>query len=66
MRGILGVTNEELVSMDMVVSTYSALVDLHSTMTLGKHTVKVPAWYDNEWGYARRVVDLTEYVSRNV
>ncbi|MFP4439148.1 MAG: type I glyceraldehyde-3-phosphate dehydrogenase [Chloroflexaceae bacterium] len=65
MRGILGVTNEELVSMDIVGSTYSALVDLQSTMTLGDHTVKVLAWYDNEWGYARRVVDLAEYVGRN-
>ena len=58
MKGILGVTEDELVSADIVDSTFSALVDAQSTMTLGEHTVKVLAWYDNEWGYARRVADL--------
>ncbi len=53
MRGILGVTNEELVSMDIVGSTYSALVDLQSTMTLGDHTVKVPVCAA-AWGRASR------------
>jgi len=60
MKGILGVTDEELVSADIVDSTYSALVDAQSTMTLGEHTVKVLAWYDNEWGYSRRVADLAD------
>lgn len=58
LKGILGVTDEELVSADIVDSTYSALVDAQSTMTLGNHTVKVLAWYDNEWGYSRRVAEL--------
>jgi glyceraldehyde 3-phosphate dehydrogenase len=58
MKGILGITEDELVSADIIDSTFSALVDAQSTMTLGEHTVKVLAWYDNEWGYARRVVDL--------
>jgi glyceraldehyde 3-phosphate dehydrogenase len=40
------------------------LVDAQSTMTLGDHTVKVLAWYDNEWGYSRRVADLAEFISR--
>jgi glyceraldehyde 3-phosphate dehydrogenase len=62
MEGILGVTDEELVSADIIGSEYSALVDAKSTMVLGDHTVKVLAWYDNEWGYAKRVVDLTGYV----
>jgi glyceraldehyde 3-phosphate dehydrogenase len=62
MSGILGITDEELVSADIVDSTYSALVDAQSTMTLGERTVKVLAWYDNEWGYARRVADLAEYM----
>jgi glyceraldehyde 3-phosphate dehydrogenase len=66
MQGILGVTDEELVSADIIDSTYSALVDAQSTMVLGDHTVKVLAWYDNEWGYARRVVDLATYVSRQI
>jgi glyceraldehyde 3-phosphate dehydrogenase len=64
MRGILGVTDDELVSADIIDSTYSALVDAQSTMTLGDHTVKVLAWYDNEWGYSRRVADLAEFISR--
>jgi glyceraldehyde 3-phosphate dehydrogenase (phosphorylating) len=62
MNGILAVTDEELVSADIIDSTYSALVDAQSTMTLGEHTVKVLAWYDNEWGYARRVADLAAYM----
>jgi glyceraldehyde 3-phosphate dehydrogenase len=62
--GILGVSEEPLVSSDVIGSTYSALVDARSTMALGQHGVKVLAWYDNEWGYARRVVDLALYVSR--
>lgn len=64
MKGVLGITEEELVSADIIDSTYSALVDAQSTMTLGDHTVKVLAWYDNEWGYAKRVVDLAEHMSR--
>jgi glyceraldehyde 3-phosphate dehydrogenase len=64
MKGILGVTEDELVSADIVDSTFSALVDAQSTMTLGEHTVKVLAWYDNEWGYARRVADLALQMSQ--
>ena len=64
MKGILGITDEELVSADIVGSTYSALIDAQSTMTLGGHTVKVLAWYDNEWGYARRVADLAHQMSK--
>ena len=64
MKGILDITDEELVSADIVGSNYSALVDGQSTMVLGDHTVKVLAWYDNEWGYSRRVVDLAAYLSR--
>jgi len=64
LKGILGITDEELVSADIVDSTYSALVDAQSTMTLGEHTVKVLAWYDNEWGYSRRVADLAAYMSQ--
>ncbi|MCL4472583.1 MAG: type I glyceraldehyde-3-phosphate dehydrogenase [Actinobacteria bacterium] len=63
MRGILGYSDEELVSSDVSGSTYSAVVDAQSTMAINGHTVKVLAWYDNEWGYSRRVVDLTEYTA---
>lgn len=63
MNGILGVSEEPLVSSDIIGSTYSALVDAQSTMALGDNSAKVLALYDNEWGYAQRVVDLTSYVS---
>jgi glyceraldehyde 3-phosphate dehydrogenase len=65
LKGILGVSEEELVSADIVDSTYSSLVDAQSTMTLGKNAAKVLAWYDNEWGYARRVADLARYIKQH-
>ncbi|MEP7199177.1 MAG: glyceraldehyde 3-phosphate dehydrogenase NAD-binding domain-containing protein, partial [Chloroflexota bacterium] len=58
MHGILAVTDDELVSSDFIGDTHSAVVDAKSTMTAGP-LVKVNAWYDNEWGYANRVCDLT-------
>ena len=61
---ILGVSDDPLVSSDIIGSTYSALIDAQSTMVLGDHTAKIIAWYDNEWGYARRVVDLTLFTSK--
>ncbi len=66
LRGILGFSDEELVSSDIIGSDYSAIVDSQSTMVLGDHSAKVLAWYDNEWGYARRVVDLTAYVGERI
>lgn len=62
MAGIVGISEEELVSADIVGTTWSALVDAASTMVLGDRTAKVLAWYDNEWAYARRVVDLAAHV----
>ncbi|HSL16896.1 MAG TPA: type I glyceraldehyde-3-phosphate dehydrogenase [Methylomirabilota bacterium] len=64
LEGILGVSDEELVSSDIVGCRYSALVDAPSTMVLGDNLVKVLAWYDNERGYARRVADLVGHVAR--
>lgn len=66
LHGILGITDEPLVSADIIGSTFSALVDAQSTMVLGDRTVKVLAWYDNEWGYARRVADLAAHVSQRM
>jgi len=66
MKGILGVTDEELVSMDFKGTTYSTVVDLPSTIVIGKNLVKVFAWYDNEWGYACRLADLTGYVAERI
>ena len=63
LKGILGYTEDEVVSADIIGITWSALVDGDSTMVLGENTVKVLAWYDNEWGYSARVVDLTKHIA---
>jgi glyceraldehyde 3-phosphate dehydrogenase len=62
LKGILAVTDEELVSSDFKGNPHSAIVDAPSTMVVGDHHGKVLAWYDNEWGYSCRVVDLTVYM----
>lgn len=58
-QGILGVTEEELVSSDFIGNSHSAIVDLKLTNVVGGNLVKVVAWYDNEWGYSNRLVELT-------
>ncbi len=60
---ILAVSWEPLVSADFLHDSHSAIVDALSTMAVGDRHVKVLAWYDNEWGYSCRVVDLVEYVA---
>jgi glyceraldehyde 3-phosphate dehydrogenase len=62
-RGVLAVTNEELVSSDIIGTEQSAIVDATSTLTLGDRRGKLVAWYDNEWGYACRVRDLVGLVA---
>lgn len=59
MKGILEYTEDEIVSVDIIHNPHSAIFDAKSTMVNGK-TIKVLAWYDNEWGYSARVVDLVE------
>ena len=63
MQGILGVSDEPLVSMDFKGDSRSSIIDAESTMVLGGKMVKVIAWYDNEWGYSCRVADLIGYVA---
>lgn len=58
-EGILTVTHDELVSMDFRGNSHSAIVDLPLTDVVGGDLVKVVAWYDNEWGYSNRLVELT-------
>ncbi len=62
MNGILNFTTEPLVSTDYNTTTYSSTIDGLLTMVMGTRKVKVLAWYDNEWGYSARVVDLTKKV----
>ena len=62
MAGILGVSDEPLVSTDFRGDPRSAIVDAPSTMLSGDRLLKVVAWYDNEWGYSCRVADLVRLV----
>ena len=62
MRGLLGYSEEPLVSMDFKGDDRSSIVDAPSTMVTGDHLVKVIAWYDNEWGYSCRVADLATFM----
>jgi glyceraldehyde 3-phosphate dehydrogenase len=63
LKGILDFTTEPLVSIDFNTNPHSAIVDGLSTMVMENRKVKVLAWYDNEWGYSCRVVDLTNLVA---
>lgn len=63
MQGILNATEEELVSMDFKGDPHSAIVDLPLTMANG-NLAKVVGWYDNEWAYSNRLVELAEMISR--
>ncbi len=65
LKGILGFTKEPLVSIDFNGDERSGIVDGDSTMVIGKRLVKILAWYDNEYGYAVRLGDLIDFVSRN-
>jgi glyceraldehyde 3-phosphate dehydrogenase (phosphorylating) len=64
MHGILGYTEEPLVSMDFNKNAHSSIVDATLTNVIDNRLVKVIAWYDNEWGYSCRVRDLVEFLSR--
>ena len=62
MKGILGITMDPVVSMDMKGDERSSIVDGQSTNVVGGNLVKVAAWYDNEWGYACRISDLAHFL----
>lgn len=64
LKGILGYTEEPLVSVDFNGNTLSAIVDGLSTMVIERKMVKVLAWYDNEMGYSMRTVDLLSYIAQ--
>jgi len=66
LRGILDVTEEELVSSDFNGNPHSSIIDLPSTALIEGNLVKVLAWYDNEWGYASRVRDLIRFVAKTL
>jgi len=64
LKGIMDYTDDPVVSSDFNHNEYSAVVDGQSTMVIGGNLVKVLAWYDNEWGFSCRMVELIEYVGK--
>jgi len=65
-QGILTATDEELVSSDFIGNAYSAIVDLPLTQVVDGNLAKVVAWYDNEWGYSNRLVELTADIAKSI
>jgi glyceraldehyde 3-phosphate dehydrogenase len=65
-QGILDVTEEELVSTDFKGNSHSCIVDLPLTAVIGGNMLKVVAWYDNEWGYSNRLVELTADIAKTL
>jgi glyceraldehyde 3-phosphate dehydrogenase (phosphorylating) len=66
MKGLLGYTDEKLVSMDFKGDDRSSIIDGASTMVAGDNLLKVIAWYDNEWGYSCRVADLAAFMAERL
>lgn len=62
MAGILGVTREQNVSSDFIGDSRSSILDSRACIALNETFVKIVSWYDNEWGYSNRVVDLAVYM----
>ncbi len=65
LKGILGYTDEELVSSDFKGNPLSSIVDSKLTKVVGQNTGKIISWYDNEWGYSNRVRDLVLFLAKN-
>jgi glyceraldehyde 3-phosphate dehydrogenase len=64
MKGIVAVSHEELVSSDYIGNPHSCILDALSTNVVDNTMVKVSGWYDNEWGYANRCVDLIRMIGK--
>ena len=64
LKNILDATEEKLVSIDFNHNSNSAIVDLSLTNVVGNKMGKVSAWYDNEWGFASRMIDLAKYIHK--
>jgi len=66
LKGILAYTEEPIVSVDIIGDNHSAIVDGLSTMVVGGRLVKILAWYDNEWGFSCRLVELSKLIARTL
>jgi len=64
LKGILAYTEDEIVSSDMIGNPNSSIFDAKAGISLNKNFVKLVSWYDNEWGYSRRVLDLLAYIAK--
>ena len=62
--GILGYTEDDIVSTDLIGDNRSSVFDAKAGISLNKNFVKLVSWYDNEWGYSRRVLDLLVYIAK--
>lgn len=66
LKGVLGFSEEPLVSIDYTGDTHSSIVDSLSTMVIGKRMAKVVSWYDNEMGFSARMCDVTEMIAKSL
>ncbi|CAK3975136.1 Glyceraldehyde-3-phosphate dehydrogenase [Lecanosticta acicola] len=64
LKGVLDVTEDDIVSSDLNGNTHSSIVDVKAGISLNKNFVKLVSWYDNEWGYSRRVIDLLAFIAK--
>merc|ERR1712032_1345280 len=64
LKGILGYTEDDIVSTDLNGDNRSSIFDAKAGISLNKNFVKLVSWYDNEWGYSRRVLDLLVYIAK--
>jgi glyceraldehyde 3-phosphate dehydrogenase len=64
LKGILAYTEDEVVSSDMIGNTNSSIFDAKAGIALNENFIKLVSWYDNEWGYSRRVLDLVSYIAK--
>lgn len=64
LKGILAYTDDDIVSSDLNGNPHSSIVDGKAGISLNKNFVKLVSWYDNEWGYSRRVIDLLAYIAK--
>ncbi|MCL4116405.1 UNVERIFIED_CONTAM: hypothetical protein GTU68_009991 [Idotea baltica] len=64
MKGVLGYETDEIVSSDILHDPHSSVFDVHAGISLNKNFHKLVSWYDNEWGYSNRMLDLASHIHK--